>query len=402
MGKENYFKEKKDWSRIKDDLLESYLTLYFQKILTTGRPVVYIDAFAGKGLFDDGEKGSPLIALEISDLAIQRSKQKYNHIEHYFIEHNYADELANNIKERKAHVIKGTYEDNIGDILKVNTGKNIFLYVDPFGIKSLHFDKFNLLDRRKFYSVELLLNLNSFGFLREGCRLFGVEGFKYEGLEEREYFEGSIIKNDIRNMDKVANGTYWQSIIADYKNGLIDGFEAEERFVKEYCQQLEQIFDYVINIPIKAKKLKNMPKYRMVFGSNKKDGVIKMADNMYKRWKTMQENEQNGQLALFEMDRNFRGDYIELNYEKIIFDTLGPKYIRYDDFLCNIIKNYGVLYDISKINQTIKKLEENKRIDVYRIPEFTPKTGKKATWVDWKFNKKDKIDLKVKLKDDMC
>lgn len=402
MGNNHYFKEKKDWSRIKDDLLGSYLSFYFQKILATGRPVVYIDAFAGKGLFDDGGKGSPLIALDLSNLAIQRSKVKYNIIQYYFIEHNYSDELADNINGRKANVIKGAYEDNIEEILNVNTGKNIFLYVDPFGIKSLHFDKFNLLDRKKFYSVELLLNLNSFGFLREGCRLFGVDGFKYEGLEEREKFEGTIIKNDIVNMDRVANGTYWQSIITDYKNGLIDAFEAEERFVQEYCQQLEQIFDFVVNIPIKAKKLKNMPKYRMVFGSNKKDGVIGMANNMYKRWKDMQKAEHNGQLVLFEMDRNFRGDHMELDYEKIIFETLEPEYIRYDDYLCKIIKNYGVLYDISKIHQTIKNLEKTNRIDVYRIPEITPKSRKKATWVDWKFNKKDRIDLKVKLKNDMC
>lgn len=67
MSKKNddFYKEKKQWSKIKDRLLGCYLMPYLSKILATKKPVFYVDAFAGKGMFDDGNPGSPVIALEI-------------------------------------------------------------------------------------------------------------------------------------------------------------------------------------------------------------------------------------------------------------------------------------------------------------------------------------------------
>ena len=66
MAKKNndFFVEKKAWSVVKDELLGCYFMPYVSKILHTYRPLVYVDCFAGKGKFDDGNPGSPLIALE--------------------------------------------------------------------------------------------------------------------------------------------------------------------------------------------------------------------------------------------------------------------------------------------------------------------------------------------------
>ena len=45
-----FFKKKKEWSNYKDALLGSYILPYFNKIMSTGVEVVYIDGFAGKSL----------------------------------------------------------------------------------------------------------------------------------------------------------------------------------------------------------------------------------------------------------------------------------------------------------------------------------------------------------------
>lgn len=50
----NFFKVKKEWSKIKDAILDWYLTPYIAKILTTGKPLYLMDCFAGKGKFEDG------------------------------------------------------------------------------------------------------------------------------------------------------------------------------------------------------------------------------------------------------------------------------------------------------------------------------------------------------------
>ena len=92
MSKRNddFFTEKKIWSKVKDELLGCYLSPYFSKIFFTQRPVLYVDCFAGKGKFDDGTAGSPIIALNIIKDALSKSKAKNPRVEAYFIDLNYA------------------------------------------------------------------------------------------------------------------------------------------------------------------------------------------------------------------------------------------------------------------------------------------------------------------------
>ena len=394
MPKHNFFANKEEWSKIKDELLEYYLSLYFQKVLRTNRPLSYIDCFAGKGVFDDGAAGSPIIALDRSEEAIKSSSNKSAKISCHFIESKYGDELSYNVKNRDAIIYSDKYEDQIEGILRQCRGKNVFLYIDPYGIKSLHFDKFNLLKEYKFHSIEILLNLNSFGFIREGCRLLkcsDLSEFEDE-LEERESLEETKSINTIDNMDRVANGDYWQQIVHDYIDGSISAHEAEERFVNEYCAKLREIFNYVINIPIKV-KIKNMPKYRMIFCTNHRHGIIEMSQNMNKRWKQMQIDERNGQSVLFEFDVNFDGEMIQQNVKTLIMALVPNNYIRYDDILCEFIKHNGILHDISKIRECMKQMENDGVVEIWRNPPLTDK-GKPATWMDYKRGNNLKVRLK--------
>lgn len=65
---DNFFASKRTWSTLKDEILISYLRPYLAKISHTGFPIMIADCFAGKGRFDDGEPGSPiLIATAIEE-----------------------------------------------------------------------------------------------------------------------------------------------------------------------------------------------------------------------------------------------------------------------------------------------------------------------------------------------
>ena len=92
MSKRNddFFGAKKDWSRVKDTLLEAYLPVYFAKVIHTKKPIVYIDCFAGAGRFADGEDGSPRIALKQRNMAIEHSSRDDARIDMYFIDPVYA------------------------------------------------------------------------------------------------------------------------------------------------------------------------------------------------------------------------------------------------------------------------------------------------------------------------
>ena len=139
MAKKNndFFVEKKAWSVVKDELLGCYFMPYVSKILHTYRPLVYVDCFAGKGKFDDGNPGSPLIALEVIDKCQESTSMESTQIEATFIDLNYADDLRNNLQKYPwVNIISGKYEDNLANVLQGKERCNVFLSIDPYGIKA--------------------------------------------------------------------------------------------------------------------------------------------------------------------------------------------------------------------------------------------------------------------------
>ena len=130
MSKKNddFFKEKKPWSEVKDQLLGCYFKPYVQKILHTYKPLVYVDCFAGKGKFEDGNPGSPLIALDIIKECLAATTMEAPDISATFIDLNYADDLTENlIRYPNVVIVDGKYEDHIKEILKDKRGSNVFL-----------------------------------------------------------------------------------------------------------------------------------------------------------------------------------------------------------------------------------------------------------------------------------
>ena len=299
----DFFKEKKDWSRFKDKILDDYLAPYIAKIIRTRKPLVIFDCFAGKGKFANGENGSPLIIAKHIKSTLQKNASLSSNVKGVFIEKKYhADLEANLAGHPNVEVLGGTFEENLQKILSVDTHSNIFLYVDPYGIKSLSLDNFKQIKDKKFSSLEMLMNFNSAGFLREGCRLLNLEGFfKDDDLADYETDDGI---NTIERMNDIAGGSYWKDILNNYYNGTTDMYQAEDKFISEYSQKVKDIYKYTINIPIKLKS-SHLPKYRLIFGSNHEDGLILMADNMNKKWKEIIANQRGNQPVLFDFELVF-------------------------------------------------------------------------------------------------
>lgn len=170
-----FFKEKKPWSIFKDEILKNYLVPYFQKILSTHKPLIYIDGYAGKGMFDDGNPGSPIIALNAIDEALIKTKAKNPRITSYFIEKEFSKDLTANLDGRQnINIIDGCFQDHVDDILKKVGNENVFLYIDPFGVRDLNMEWFNNLIESNYYSIEFLLNFQSLGFFRWACSAMDV------------------------------------------------------------------------------------------------------------------------------------------------------------------------------------------------------------------------------------
>lgn len=368
-----FFTTKNDWSKHKDKLLERYILPYLTKVMKTGKEIVCIDGFAGIGKFDDGTNGSPLIIKE----AIYKAKSISTFrtpITSYFIEYEHAEELKSNLSDRNCNVIAGDYRLETPKILANCKDKNVFLYVDPFGIKYLDFDIFKKLKIDEFKSIELLLNFNSFGFIREACRLLKYKQEDFDDELPEVHYSTDNTKNTIENMIKIANGNYWIDIVKGYNDGKYDIFVAEELFLNLYIQELKKVFNYVYYIPIKKSKSK-LAKYQMIFATNHRDGAMLMADNMIKCNNEMQLQINNGQGWLFDYNYNLN------NIESDVLNILDSVPINLKDFYHKVYNSYGFLYLTSDINNKLKELESKDEVIIDRYPPTT-KNGKKTTSMD--------------------
>ncbi len=391
MSKDNskFFETKQIWSTVKDELLACYLRPYMQKILMTKKPVYYIDCFAGKGRFDDGSDGSPLIALNIIDDCLKTTRAHAPSISSCFIDLNYADDLKKNLGSRKnMQIVSGKYEANIEQLLISHRGQNIFLYIDPYGIKALDCGLFDRFANGRFNSIELLINMNSFGFLREACRALKATRFKVKEFDkiigdDLVEYEPSLMDSSsqsIKDLTDIAGGDYWRQIAEDFIANKISCFDAEQDFSRKYCKRLNLSYKHVLNMPIRLKK-GQQPKYRMIHATNHEDGCVLMYENICKRWEVLDEIQTGGQLNLF--TSFFEGETTDLNE----IETRLRKHIlhyktdtKLNIVLADFFTENGILCQRTEITNMLQEFESDGTISVTRIPSTTEK-GNPSTFM---------------------
>ncbi|MEA4885058.1 MAG: three-Cys-motif partner protein TcmP [Clostridia bacterium] len=401
MPKDNsrFFEKKKIWSEVKDELFGCYLVPYFNKILSIGNPVLYVDCFAGKGMFDDGKPGSPLTALQSLDSSLAVCRGRIPAVDMKFIELNHYQDLEGNIPSQhrsRCEVIGGKFEDNIKPLLQKamssNRSLNVFLYVDPYGVKVLNA---TLLDSLAvaFSTAELLINLNSFGFIREACRVKKVVFREREDeiFSDLEEYDSSVL-DSFQELNDIAGGDYWQAIVDAYSTGKIDCYAAEKEFSLRYKERLRRNYTYVLDMPISLKPGQH-PKYRMVHATNHPDGCTLMADNIAKRTdRLVIEIQSDGQLSLIPQTAEnvmVSDDMLMDRVKALLENTTG--FTRLNKFLADFYNEYGVLCDLSRLSSgrngsVLKSLEKIGYIDVQRTPAVTDNGKPTKFWQEGKGN----------------
>lgn len=401
MTKDNkeFFKTKTQWSKIKDQLLGCYLIPYFQKVLTTGRPIFYVDCFAGKGKFEDGNPGSPLIALRARDNCLEKTTQRNRRskIDVCFIELNHAEDLNRNISEfNNTHgcprVISGRYEDKIEEVLSSRKGENIFLYIDPYGIQALDSGLFDKFETYGFQSLEMLINFNSFGFFRDACRVMGASYIEDEALRDLDdlvEYDPAMVNTSKQSQDllcRIAGGDYWKDIVLSYRNKEINGYKAEKRLSTEYKERLKQRYNYVLDMPIRLKS-GSRPKYRMIHVCNHAEGCFLMAKNMQKRkdelFTNIQQKQQGSLLRLLpSMTSTVENELITINDVKFLVKNLLVELdsdISMTKFLAIFVNKNGLLCEFKMIYTILEELSNSGLISIIRKPSRT-ETGKASTF----------------------
>jgi three-Cys-motif partner protein len=380
-----FFARKKPWSIIKDQLLTAYLRPYLAKIYRRDNRILIADCFAGRGRFDDGNPGSPLLIAET--VRNQVGEGDMAGIRLVCIEKRYFSDLVSATAGLDfVTCLDGDYEERMTFFLNQYParGQNLFLYVDPYGIKSLRFEHFEEVIRRGFGTVELMLNLNTFGFLREACRVLKDRELREEDLsDDSPAYEQDV--EDAATLDAIAGGDYWRPLVEAYYDGRMTFRQAEQQFGEGYSERLRSVFRHVLVMPIKT-RLSNIPKYRIVYGTDHPHGMILMADNMCKRWRQFREDQRGGQGVLFELDH--AKEAAEPSPEAlrdVILDCVSVRR-ELSEVLVYLIERFGVNYSLSEYCMTLRKMSEGP-IRIEYDPEKNPATGRRFTGLDYKSKK---------------
>ena len=143
-----------DHTRAKLAILKGYLNAWFPILAQTRSKIVYIDGFAGPGVYASGEEGSPVVALRAAREHSQRDK--FGEIVFWFIEQhkkrykNLAKVLQEQFPDMKNedgdrfqyHVVHGEFARSVESTLDEIESRNqnlapTFAFIDPFGFSNM-------------------------------------------------------------------------------------------------------------------------------------------------------------------------------------------------------------------------------------------------------------------------
>jgi len=141
--KKNLFEKKEEQTVSKHNIFENYLGPWI-KILSAQpwvKRLYYVDAFAGRGRFVSGEKGSPLIGAKLLK-KYWKSRMKY-----YCIcierETGRVKELEKELKEFRDKVdmkiYGGEFNDLVNEVIKGTEKHPAFFFIDPEGFSGMSF-----------------------------------------------------------------------------------------------------------------------------------------------------------------------------------------------------------------------------------------------------------------------
>ena len=367
----NFFEEQKDWSKRKLAIVQQYLA-GFTKILgssTTQPCVYYIDGFAGKGIYDDGAKGSPVLAVELAqDYRNNHKKYKLNCIN---VEEDYGNfqnlEKSTNQFQGTIENFNGTFSSQIPTILQNIGNCPAFFFIDPFGVSDVDWiDMIKILHRSAPTDLWLRFDHKTVrrlsGFFDSGSR--GADSkvqrlLKLYGVQRAD------------NLFQKLDGNTPEERIVNAVNYYVERLETELKTIKK--------FGYSAGFPIVS--LEGQNKYHLVFAASHIKAVILASETVYSvernRPQEMQEYQQKktGQSFLFNLDPNeeeiskFRAEELANDIWRLCTGNQLSRSDIYIKLLNEDKKKWFGRFSSAHLNLALSNMESEKN------PRITQRTG---------------------------
>lgn len=215
---DDFFLERQGAAVMKHAVLSRYIRLFSQKTgkYAPGNSVVYVDGYAGPGVYADGNAGSPLIAAEVSALV-----DHVRTLRTYFVEadESHAQKLTEAMSSAlpSATVLHGRMEEHIDQLLAASTGLPMLVFVDPFGL-GLRFDSLRRLAERT-EPTDILVNVSLSAVRRYSGHLTSSKDYP-----ARQAF--------IEKLDRALDGDWWQDLLAS---------SGPEAICEEFCRRCSSL-----------------------------------------------------------------------------------------------------------------------------------------------------------------
>ncbi len=255
--------------RILKTYLEAWapiLSNYLKKIRSRKKYLLFVDGFAGPGIYEDGEDGSPILALNailehtfnfptpLRFIFIENDRERYRCL-HDRIEEMKAV-IAGSDKICKVDVIEAECEDRINGLMNKCEESSVsldpaFFFLDQFGYSQV--------------SMRLIKRLMS----NKMCEVFSY--FHWDGLNR--FLEKEEIRDSV---DEVYGGKEWREVFQlDYKARSSFMLERYKMALKEKAGA-----KYVLSFAMKDKTGKLIS--WLFFSTNNIKGLVKMKEAMWK------------------------------------------------------------------------------------------------------------------------
>ncbi|WP_436758514.1 three-Cys-motif partner protein TcmP [Streptosporangium sp. V21-05] len=308
---EDFFREKRAAAVFKHGILKRYPPVFAAKagFRVKDHRVVFVDGYAGRGRYEDGSPGSPLLLVRAAEFV-----KDYRNVTGLFVEKNprhYAHLtrlLAEEGRGLKHVTLHGDLGERLPEVLSESRGAALFVFLDPFGT-ALHHDQLGqILLRDDPAPTEVLLHFSVSGVARLGPAVRQVRDHESPPPEDMKKIE---------RLNRFLGGDWWQQHFArvagadDLGSATSAALTVSDRY-REIIRN-KTGFDSV-SMPVRPHP-DNQPRYVLVLFTRHVEGKWQFADALgkagmdwHEAWRndrvtrSRRKHETGGQASLFDED----------------------------------------------------------------------------------------------------
>lgn len=214
---------------LKHGILKRYPVVFASAAGGKAAGVVLLDGYAGRGRYEDGSPGSPMLLLRAAS-----ATGSFRAVRCVFVERDKANftVLSEVVEAHGADLsccaLRGDLSSHLSSILTSAADAALFAFLDPFGTALDYHELTNqILGRPKRPPTEVLLHFSVNAVRRIG----GLLRARRDALSDAE-------RKTTERVDRFLGGTWWHPIALETTDEPGVATKIAERVVEEYCRRV--------------------------------------------------------------------------------------------------------------------------------------------------------------------